>query len=153
MLVNPEFLPDLSVCPCFMIEDRYLDAGRLRLRKATPLGSDETVYKLCKKYGPITAYEEPIVNIYLSAGEYEALRLLPGRDLRKRRYKYDYQGRTFSIDEHSGALSGLYLCEIESISTADLLTVTFPPFAVRDVAGEAAYSGAGLATAAGIPAD
>jgi hypothetical protein len=148
MLVVPELLPDLSGLLYTEIEDRYLDAGRLRLRKMTDCSVSESIYKLCKKYGPTDAYEEPIVNIYLTRGEYESLHILPGRDLVKRRYRYEYQGRRFSIDAHTGVLTGLSLCECEAASSAELMEIAFPPFALEDVTADPRYSGVGLALSA-----
>lgn len=143
--IPPELLPDLSELPYADIEDRYLDTGRLRLRKVTQAGGMDSIYKLCKKYGSVSAYEEPIVNIYLTREEYEVLYALPGSDLVKRRYRYEYQGRHFSIDAHTGALAGLFLCECEATSTAELMEIAFPPFAVEDVTADSSYSGSGLA--------
>lgn len=147
MLVRPDRLPDLGGLPCTVIEDRYFEAGRLRLRKMTGPAATDVVYKLGKKYGAIGAYEEPIVNIYLSAAEYDLLRVLPGHDLVKRRYRFEHAGHVFAIDEHGGVLAGLYLCEREAALVADLLAVPFPPFAGRDVTGDARFSGASLARA------
>lgn len=148
MRIPAELLPDLSEVTYAEIEDRYLESGRLRLRKITEAGATESIYKFCKKYGATDRYEEPIVNIYLTKAEYESLRVLPGYDLRKRRYRYEYQGRRFSIDAHTGRWSGLYLCECEATSTAALLEIAFPPFAVEDVTHDPSYSGAALALGA-----
>jgi CYTH domain-containing protein len=111
----------------------------------TDCDAEESIYKLCKKYGSTGKYEEPIVNIYLTVEEYESLRVLPGRDLVKRRYRYEYQGRRFSIDAHTGALAGLYLCECEAASITELMAIVFPPFAIEDVTTDLRYSGASLA--------
>lgn len=145
MLVRAELLPDLRDLPCKYIEDRYLDAGRLRLRKITSGGATESTFKLCKKYGKTGAYEEPIVNIYLTSEEYDSLRHLPGSDIVKHRYSYEFQGRHFSIDEHVGALAGLYLCEYEATSAAVLDNIIFPPFAIENVTADDRYFGANLA--------
>jgi CYTH domain-containing protein len=147
MLIPPELLPDLNGLHYATIEDRYLEGGRLRLRKVTEVGAAESIYKLCKKYGRVGASEEPIVNVYLAVEEYESLRFLPGVDLLKRRYRYEYQGRCFSIDAHTGALTGLYLCECEAVSTSELNEVAFPPFVVEDVTADMRFSGANLARA------
>lgn len=145
MLVSPNLLPDLNGLPYVDIEDRYLDTGRLRLRKVTEAGAAQSIYKLCKKYGSVDRYEEPLVNIYLTREEYETLRILPGQDLVKRRYRYEYQGRRFSIDAHTGVWTGLYLCECEAASSAELMEIAFPPFAIEDVTADPCFCGAGLA--------
>jgi CYTH domain-containing protein len=148
MRIPPDLVPDLSGQRYTEIEDRYLDAGRLRLRKMTDYDGAESIYKLCKKYGSTGTYEEPIVNIYLTQEEYNALHVLPGNDLIKRRYRYAFQGRQFSIDAHTGSLAGLYLCECEADSVSDLMEIAFPPFAVQDVTEDPRFSGVQLAHAA-----
>jgi len=145
MLVRADLLPDLRGLIYKTIEDRYLDAGRLRLRKVTQVGATESTFKLCKKYGRVGTYEEPIVNIYLTAQEYEGFRHLPGSDILKRRYSYEFQGHDFSIDEHTDALAGLYLCEYEVTSAAVLNTIVVPSFAIEDVTADARFFGANLA--------
>lgn len=146
-LVRAELLPDLKSLPCKVIEDRYLAAGRIRLRKITPCDGGVVVYKLCKKYGMTGTCAEPITNIYLTEAEFESFRSLPGRDLVKRRYRYDYLGVHFSIDEHTGEHAGLYLCECEAASMEALMAVVFPDFAVEEVTGREGYQGANLAGA------
>lgn len=145
MLVRAELLPDLCSLACKSIEDRYFDAGQMRLRKVTQVGSTEITFKVCKKYGMTGAFVQPIVNIYLTAQEYKSLRHLPGSDISKRRYSYEFQGRYFSVDEHIGGLAGLYLCEYEATSAAVLNSVVFPSFAVEDVTTDARFFGVNLA--------
>lgn len=147
MRIRNDMLPDLMQLPRKRIEDRYLTAGRMRLRKVTSegAGTATSVYKLCKKYGPCVRYVEPIVNIYLTAEEYESLCTLPGNNLVKRRYSYDFHGSRFSIDEYLGVLAGLYLCECEASSEEILRDIRFPPFASEDVTDDPRYSGVMLA--------
>ena len=145
MWVDPERLPPLHDLPRKRIDDRYMDGGRLRLRKITASDGGETVYKLCKKYGSVGPYQEPIANLYLTADEYKTLLALPGCNLTKFRYHYEYGGYTFSIDEHTGPHTGLYLCEREAPTVCELLDVPFPPFATDDVTGNPEYMGAYLA--------
>ena len=145
MLVDPSLLPDLSGLESRLIEDRYFEFGRMRLRKISQAHSSVIVYKLCKKYGKINRLEEPITNLYLSEAEYAALLSLPGNDLVKRRYRYEFQGEIFSIDKHAGALAGLYLLEKESETGDVLRSICFPPFAVIEVTEDVRYNGDSLA--------
>jgi CYTH domain-containing protein len=150
MRVDVALLPDLSDTPFDVIEDRYLDGGRLRLRKVTtPEG--RVTYKLGKKYGPTGDHTEPITNIYLTEAEYECLRTLPGHDLTKRRYRFPLGERTFSVDAHQGKLVGLFLCEWEAKSVVELLATIPPPFCAEDVTTDERYSGAQLARADAAP--
>lgn len=144
MLVDATLLPSLEPVPFVSITDRYLDGGRLRLRKM--VASDGTTqFKLCKKYGHTSAYVEPITNLYLTQAEYEVLTSLPGNTLYKRRYRYTFDGHTFGLDQFEGELTGLYLCEKEAPSVEELAAIIFPPFCVEDVTADPAYSGAALA--------
>lgn len=126
------------------IRDRYLEAGRLRLRAITDTGSGEQTFKLCKKYPSASAFSQPIVNIYLSAAEYEGLRGLPGRDLVKRRYHDAQGGQVFSIDVFDGDLRGLVLCEIEAPSVEALMAIEFPDYVGAEVTEELALTGGAL---------
>ncbi len=124
------------------IEDRYLDAGRLRLRRIrSPEGP---TYKLCKKFPHETAYSQPIVNIYLGAEEYQALRALPGHGLCKRRFRHTYDGHEFAVDVFEGALSGLVLCEIEADSLDELMAVPVPSAFHAEVTADPAFQGGRL---------
>ncbi len=141
MLVDNALLPDLSPLPCTRIDDRYLDGGRLRARAMTDAATGAVEYKLGKKYSGDSPYAQPIVNVYLSATEYAALLALSGRALTKLRYRHEFCGQRFSIDVFEGAHAGLVLCEVEAPSLAALQALVFPPFAIRDVTGERAFSG------------
>lgn len=144
-LVDPARLPALGAGA--LIEDRYLEGGRLRLRAAT--GADGVrVFKLCKKYGGGDAISAPIVNIYLDAAEYAALARLPGWALSKRRHRVD----GFAVDMFAGALDGLVLAEIDRPDRAEVVVAAAPGWAVREVTGEAAFTGGELSRldAAGV---
>jgi CYTH domain-containing protein len=129
-----------------LIEDRYLDGTRLRLRRV------ETTYKFCQKVRPDEADPSvvAITNIYLSPAEYEVLRALPAATLTKTRRHWQLGPFTFAVDEFHGPLTGLLLAEIE----LDDLTVDLPvgdsPFG-PEVTHDDRFSGGKLATATKIP--
>lgn len=135
--------PDLAGAPVRLIEDLYIDGGRLRLRMATDLASGERVYKLCKKYGAPAGEAEPITNLYLTADEHAAFAGLPGAKLRKRRYTVD----GVSLDVFEGALDGLMIAEAEAESREAIAARVFPAWCGREITGESRYSGAVLALA------
>jgi hypothetical protein len=135
--------PDLSGDPGRLIEDLYLDAGRLRMRALThPDGRCE--FKFCKKYQSDDPASGPIVNIYLTAAEYDGLAVLPGRPLRKRRHRVAWGERGFGVDVFEGALAGLILCEAEAESAAAIKTLAFPPWAGREVTADSFFAGGNL---------
>jgi CYTH domain-containing protein len=116
------------------IYDRYITDTRLRLRRAGD------VYKLGQKV-PDSRDSVMLTNIYLSAPEYEVFAALPARELRKRRWHLDWQGRTVAIDEFTDR--DLILAEVELGADDDYLPL--PPFAQRDVTGDESYTGGALA--------
>ena len=139
--------PDLSGARVRLIEDIYLDAGRLRLRRITHFDGSPPEHKLCKKYRSPDPTSAPIVNIYLTAEEHAALAApLPGRPLSKRRYIVQHGGRAFSLDVFEGALAGLMICEAEAPTPEAIRALAFPPWAGREVTADPFVSGGHLAT-------
>jgi len=124
-----------------LIEDLYLDAGRLRLRAVTDAASGERTFKLCKKYGSEDPISEPVTNLYLTAEEHAALAGLPGAAVRKRRFSVDGVG----LDVFEGALCGLMICEAEAGSREAILARAFPAWCDREVTADPRFSGAALA--------
>jgi hypothetical protein len=61
-----------------LFQDRYLDCGRLRLRRLADSDSDRVVFKLTRKFESDSSFARPVVNICLSLTEYELLATLPG---------------------------------------------------------------------------
>jgi CYTH domain-containing protein len=137
--------PDLTGAPGRLIEDVYLDGGRLRLRRITHFDGHPPEYKLCKKYGTGEPPSEPITNLYLTAGEHAALAVLPGRPIRKRRYRVAHAGALFGLDVFEGELHGLVMCEAESDSAEAIRRRDFPPWTLREVTGEPFFTGGALA--------
>jgi CYTH domain-containing protein len=139
-------LPDLAGAPARLIEDIYLDAGRLRLRRISHFDGKPAEHKLCKKYGALDAVSEPITNLYLTDDEHAALvAALPGRALRKRRHTVTHDGKAFSVDVFEGALSGLVTCETEASSAEAIRALAFPPWVAREVTDDPFFSGGALA--------
>lgn len=126
-----------------LIEDRYLDDTRLRLRRAA--GPDGTVWKLARKYGPVGPGVEPIANLYLTEGEYVLLAGLPGATVRKRRHAIQHGATRFVVDRFDGALAGRMLAEAEARDPDALRAIVPPPWCGREVTGEVAFTGAMLA--------
>jgi hypothetical protein len=136
--------PDLIGARVRRIEDLYLDAGRLRLRRITHFDGHPPDYKLCKKYGSADPVSGPITNLYLSAEEYAVLADLPGRSLAKRRYTLAHAGRAFSVDVFEGPLAGLVMCEAEAATPEAIRALAFPPWATREVTDDPFFSGGQL---------
>jgi CYTH domain-containing protein len=129
-----------------LIEDRYIEGARLRLRKMTPSMGGETALKFGQKY--VEDGQEPhqtvMTNLYLDQTEYDLLGRLPAKVLTKKRYGYPYQERKLSIDVFMGNLEGLILAEIEFLEDSDAANFPAPSFALRDVTDEHFFTGGEL---------
>ncbi|BCA61056.1 hypothetical protein HMP09_0290 [Sphingomonas sp. HMP9] len=140
-LVDPARRPDLAGAPHILIEDRYIDGTRLRLRRMTDSVSGRIVLKIGKKYDVADVLSRPTVTTYLDQGEYDLLAKLQARSLSKRRYPV---GAGFGIDVFEGALSGLELSEIEQHDAATLMSVVIPEWAVAEVTYDPQFQGGRL---------
>ena len=127
--------------------DRYLECGRLRLRAIEESDVQPTRYRLTKKYLGESLEAQAIVSVFLSVSEYEALLALPGHDLVKTRRYVEAGGLLFSVDLFESRHAGLVLCEVETESAEELARVVPPPYALREVTQESAYTGGALARA------
>jgi CYTH domain-containing protein len=144
--IERRWLVDLSRCPpldanaAARITDRYISHSQLRLRKIE-CASGEVLCKLCKKYDRVGPFAQPIVNIYLSVGEYELLNQLPGHVVTKQRHKIA-DGAVDIYPSREGHL-GIFEVEFDDISAAAAYTP--PEFAFEEVTHDNRYSGATLA--------
>jgi hypothetical protein len=129
-----------------LIVDHYVTDTRLRLRRVE--GGPEPQYKFSQKEvpSPPDYATMKITTLYLSRQEYDTLSVLPGKELRKRRYPL----APYSIDLFEDVLSGLILAEITFGSDAEMRAHPIPDFAVRDVSDDVRYTGGALA-ANGLP--
>ena len=138
-LVDPARCPALPEAGAVRIEDRYLEAGRLRLRTVTDAAGGQ-VFKLCKKYAADDPVSASIVNVYLDAAEHALLARLPGRPLGKRRHRLG----GFAVDVFAGALAGLVLAEIDRPERGEVLAAAMPDWARAEVTGDPAFTGGAL---------
>jgi CYTH domain-containing protein len=86
------------------------------------VSDNHNIYKLSQKYRTETqnAYETTITNIYLNEAEFTLLKSLKGKILEKKRYPYNAQNYSMSIDVFEGRHSGLILAEMELERKADV---------------------------------
>ena len=143
-LVDASSVPWLWERDYWLIRDRYLDFGRLRLRRIEPSDGARSQYKLAKKFQPASPFATPIVNIYLDEAEYGTLCALPGVDLVKRRYFDDVAKQRYGIDRFEGALTGLCMCETECPSLDALQALALPSYARVEVTEDAFFTGGHL---------
>ncbi len=151
-LIDAAQRPDLTDLGHLMIEDRYIQGSRFRLRRVTDSASGQTALKLTRKYEADDPLARPIVTAYLTEAEYALFAALPGHPLSKRRFHVEDATRMFNIDQFLGPLNGLELTEIEQADDASLRTLMPPRWAGLEVSQDPRYQGGTLA-ALGIPKD
>ena len=145
-LVDESRLPALKDADARLIEDLYIDSGRLRLRRITLPGGEQE-FKLAKKYVPDNPLIGPMTNLYLAGEEYDALNTLPGKRVVKRRHKVG----AFTIDMFEGPHDGLVTAECEATNRMAAMSFDVPEWCVREVTDEEAYTGWRLAQAQAVP--
>lgn len=150
-LVDTATRPALGGTWITLIEDRYIDGTRMRLRQMSRPDLGETKWKLTKKYDCEDPSARPIVTSYLTAQEYELLRTLPARTLAKRRHHLELDGRWWSLDVFEGPLAGLELVEIEANDSAELAALVPPSWATKEVTCDPRYQCGSLAQTNLIP--
>lgn len=152
-LVDTACRPRLDEHPVTLIEDRYLNHTRLRLRRMTRVDLGEIVCKLTKKYECADPSARPIVTSYLTEAEYQVLLALPARELTKHRYRLPFGGRYWSVDLFGGALQGLETIECEAEDNASLTALEPPHWALREITHLPQWQCGALASAGAIPED
>jgi len=152
-LVDKAARPSLDGEWTTLIEDRYIDGTRLRLRRMSRPDLGEVKWKLTKKYECEDASARPIVTSYLTEAEYAVLCGLPARELVKRRFHVPLDGRYWSVDLFAGALEGLELIECEADDAAALAALAPPSWAGREVTHDPRYQGGSLAAVRAVPED
>ena len=133
--------------PHLQITDNYMTGSRLRLRKMREPRTNKWTAKLTQKFAPNPEdlSRTVITNTYLNALEAENLStLFNSNEIRKNRYKYEFDGHEFAIDMFLGDLFGLVLGEVSFESDEELEQFSIPSFALVDVTNEPLFSGGKL---------
>jgi len=128
------------------ITDNYITGTRLRIRKVRDPKTNKWVVKFTQKFAPNTHdFSRTIItNTYLSAIEAETLSMFDANEIRKNRYKFEFEGRTFSIDMFIGDLLGLVLAETGFESDEEMDNFPLPSFALADVTNNELFTGGRL---------
>jgi CYTH domain-containing protein len=140
----PEGLTRAS--PHAQITDNYITGTRLRLRKVRDPQTNKWTVKLTQKFAPDNEdlSRTIITNIYLNALEVETLAISDANEIRKNRYKFEFEGRQFSVDMFLGDLFGLVLAEVSFETDAELDDFARPAFAIADVTNNELFTGGRL---------
>jgi CYTH domain-containing protein len=128
------------------ITDNYITGTRLRIRKVRDPQTNKWIVKFTQKFAPNPAdFSRTIItNTYLNAIEAETLSIFAANEIRKNRYKFEFEGREFAIDMFIGDLFGLVLAETSFDNDDELDNFPAPPFAVADVTNNETFTGGRL---------
>jgi CYTH domain-containing protein len=128
------------------ITDNYIAGTRLRIRKVRDPRTNKWIVKFSQKFAP-----EPqdfsrtiITNTYLNALEAETLSVFNTNEIRKNRYQYELDGRTFSIDMFLGDLFGLVMAEVSFETDEEMKEFKAPSFAIAEVTNNELFTGGRL---------
>ena len=132
--------------PHLQITDNYITGSRLRLRKVRDPKTNKWTVKFTQKYAPNPAdlSRTVITNTYLNAFEAETLAVFEANEIRKNRYRFEYEGRTFAVDMFLGELFGLVLAEVSFDTDEELESFLKPPFALAEVTNNELFTGGKL---------
>jgi len=128
------------------ITDNYLTGTRLRIRKIREPRTNKWIVKFTQKFAlnPADLSRTIITNTYLNAIEAETLSVFEANEIRKNRYRFEFEGRQFSVDMFLGDLFGLVLAEVSFATNEDLDSFPQPPFALADVTNIEIFTGGKL---------
>jgi CYTH domain-containing protein len=132
--------------PHLQITDNYITGSRLRIRKVRDPQTNKWTVKFTQKFltNPPDLSRTTITNTYLNALEAEVLSVFNTNEIRKNRYKFDFEGRRFAIDMFLGDLFGLVLAETDFETDEQQERFPKPPFAFADVTQDPFFTGGNL---------
>jgi CYTH domain-containing protein len=132
--------------PHLQITDNYLTGTRLRLRKVREPRTNKWTVKFTQKFAPNPEdlSRTTITNTYLNALEAETLSVFNANEIRKNRYRFEFEGRRFSVDMFLGDLFGLVLAEVSFDTDEELDQFRKPVFAIADVTNDPLFTGGEL---------
>src|SRR2546425_3733978 len=81
------------------ITDNYITGTRLRIRKVRDPKTNKWIVKFTQKFAPDPndLSRTIITNTYLNAIEAETLSIFEANEVRKNRYRFEFEGRQFAI--------------------------------------------------------
>jgi CYTH domain-containing protein len=132
--------------PHLQITDNYVTGTRLRLRKVREPRTNKWTVKFTQKFAPDPEdlSRTIITNTYLNALEAETLAIFNANEIRKNRYRFEFEGREFGVDMFLGDLFGLVLAEVSFETDRELDSFPKPAFAIADVTNDPVFAGGSL---------
>jgi CYTH domain-containing protein len=128
------------------VMDWYIESSRLRLRRIEAETGEVVARKFTQKYFAPNAPPEhaTTTNLYLDEHEFELLRTLGGKPIRKQRFKHAIGEHTFGIDIFHGKLTGLMIAEVEFADDIAMARLAMPDFAIAEVTKSVFFTGGNL---------
>ncbi len=128
------------------ITDNYITGTRLRIRKVREPRSNKWTVKFTQKFplDPQDLSRTSITNIYLNAQEAESLGMFEANEIRKNRYRFEFEGRKCSVDMFLGGLFGLVMAEVSFASDEEMKNFPLPAFALAEVTNNPIFTGGRL---------
>ena len=140
-----ENLPEPLTRASFHLQlfDNYIEKTRLRLRfERNPETKNQT--RILQQKFPVKENDLSVWNtsqIYLNENEYKILEKFEGREIRKNRYFYEYDGKHFEIDIYLGQLWGLNIAKINFKDEMEMKDFKTPPFTVFEITNHKFFTG------------
>jgi CYTH domain-containing protein len=137
-----KYLPEnLGKCSFKEVLDIYVPKAarhpRIRIRK---MGQTFEITKK-EQISKADASRQTEQTLPLTKEEFRALSKLEGKRIYKRRYIYNYKGRTAEIDIFKKELEGLAIAEFEFNDYSDMNSFKMPEFCLADVTQEEFIAG------------
>ncbi len=126
------------------IFENYIGDGGLRLRSARLPSTDER-WRFFERRERNGKYGIATSSLPIGKDEYEGMRPLRGREIRKNRYQLEDSGRTFEIDVFLGDLWGLNVATLFLESESEAERFEAPGFCLLDISEDPFFDGASLA--------
>jgi CYTH domain-containing protein len=132
--------------PHVQITDNYITGTRLRIRKVRDPKTNKWTVKFTQKFAPDPKdlSRTIITNTYLTALEADTLSVFEANEIRKNRYRFDFEGRHFSVDVFLGDLFGLVLAETGFETDEEMSQFQEPAFVLADVTNNEIFTGGRL---------
>ncbi|HUF02863.1 MAG TPA: hypothetical protein VMM38_01675 [Aridibacter sp.] len=125
------------------IFENYISGTRLRLKSLRKPSKDDRRWFL-EQREPTGPGVTSVNRLRLDRSEYEALRPLRGREIRKNRYEFEHAGTVFEIDVFLGDLWGLNLAAVRFAALADAEAFEPPAFCLLEVTDNPSFEGSRL---------
>ena len=140
-----EALPD-AITPSdehLQVFENYIGETGLRLRSVRKPSTDERARYL-ERVRSDGSFGWTVDSLELTAEEYEAMRPLRGRELRKNRYEYEEVRTQYLIDVYLGPLWGLNVATVYFESEAACEEFEPPGFSLLEISEDQFFSGVEL---------